>query len=88
MGWDNRLRVQNFTDAISSLFEAPDEPKTEKPTVTIAKPEIVDQKPEIKPFEIVVIESNVLPVIPKTNKKKGGSNNGMQIDMFDFTVDH
>ena len=90
MGWDNRLRVRQFTEALSGLFEAPDEPKIKKPTDDMAQPEIVDQKPEEKPSEIVVIESNVLPVIPtpKTNKKKGGSSNGMQIDMFDFTVDH
>lgn len=92
MGWDNRLRVQNFTDAIFSLFKAPDEPKTEKPTDSIANDEIVDKKPEEKPSKIVAIET-ILPLIEpiaeikKTNKKKGGSNNGMQIDMFDFTVD-
>ena len=90
--WKNRLSIRNLTKAISSLCESIEEPKTEKPTVDIAQHEIVDQKPVIIESLTATIEIDVLPVEPvadfkKTNKKKGGSNNSLQVDLFDFVID-
>ena len=92
MGWDNRLRTRNLTNVISSLCESIGDPKTEKPTVDIAQHEIVDEKPVVSEPLTATIETGTLPVEPvadfkKTNKKKGGSNNSLQIDLFDFVID-
>lgn len=59
----------------------------------MAQHEIVDQKPVIIEPLMGIIENDVLPVEPvadfkKTNKKKGGSNNSLQVDLFDFMIDH
>lgn len=99
--WDNRLRMRQLTKSLSNLFGSTEEPEAEGSATNhdVFVPESQesnDQKSEMEEPATVVGETVVSPIEPATNiqktqkTKKGDSKNGLQLqlDLFDFMIDH
>jgi hypothetical protein len=96
--WDTRLRMRRFAESVSNLFGSTEEPETEGSAtnhdVLVPEPqESNDQESEIEEPASVVGETVVSPIEPATNikthkTKKGDSKNDLQVDLFDFLIDH
>lgn len=92
--WKTRLRIRRFTETVSSFWEPPMEPdaevSSENNDVFVTEfPEPGDQNPEMEEPATVVVEVAPSPIELATKKtKKGDSKNSLQIDLFDFMIDH
>jgi hypothetical protein len=76
-GWDRKLRLRKFFELMAELETKTDEePTGTEPTITTSK---------AKPQRSEAVAEN-----KNTNKKskKEDSNNGHQINLFDFMIDH
>lgn len=94
--WDTRLRIRRFTEAASEFWEPATEPKAEvssgKHDVLVTEPQETNgENPEMEAPASVAVDATVSPVEPATNikiQKKGDSKNDLQVDLFDFLIDH
>lgn len=104
--WKTRLRIRQFTEAVSGLFEpgetsepaeAPCEPSSGNAGLlfdqmeTIVKQEYPEttQPPEItEPIAVEPAKTSASEQETKLQKNKKDKSNGLQIDLFDFMIDH
>lgn len=94
--WHTRLWVRELTEAVSNLFGSTEEPEAENSTKNhdVFVPEFQetrDQNMEIEEPAQIAVEVVVPLIEPATNikiQKRGNSKNDLQIDIFDFMIDH